>query len=79
MRPEESRSRMQRMRAQVKEHNVYLWAGNLIGELAGIRLDAAKHGPAKGTHDGTRLVLPYKPASGRNMEVRVAYADMTAE
>jgi trehalose 6-phosphate synthase len=79
MRPEESRARMQRMRAQVKEHNVYLWAGNLIGELAGIRLEAARHGTAKGTPDGTRLVLPYKAAAGRNVEVRVAYADLTAD
>jgi trehalose-6-phosphate synthase len=79
MRPDESRARMQRMRAQVKEHNVYLWAGNLIGELAGIRLDAARNGTVKGTPDGTRLVLPYKPAAGRNVEVRVAYADLAAE
>ena len=28
------------MRALVKENNVYRWAGNLIGELAGIRLDS---------------------------------------
>ncbi|SPE33695.1 Alpha,alpha-trehalose-phosphate synthase (UDP-forming) (fragment) [Candidatus Sulfopaludibacter sp. SbA3] len=37
---EEKRMRMQRMRAVVKEHNVYRWAGNLIGELAEIRLAA---------------------------------------
>ncbi|MGA3241754.1 MAG: trehalose-6-phosphate synthase [Bryobacteraceae bacterium] len=36
---EEKRMRMQRMRAAVKENNVYRWAGDLIGELAGIRLD----------------------------------------
>jgi alpha,alpha-trehalose-phosphate synthase [UDP-forming] len=30
--------RMQRMRAVVKEHNVYRWAGNLIDELARVRL-----------------------------------------
>jgi hypothetical protein len=29
---------MQRMRAIVQENNVYRWAGNLIGELAAIRL-----------------------------------------
>ncbi len=39
MPPEEKRARMQRMRAVVKEHNVYRWAGNLIGELTGIRLE----------------------------------------
>ena len=41
MPPEEKRARMQRMRAVVKEHNVYRWAGNLIGELTGIRLETA--------------------------------------
>jgi len=34
-------ARMQRMRATVREHNVYRWAGSLIGELAGIRLETA--------------------------------------
>jgi len=38
---EEERSRMQRMRAVVKEHNVYRWAGSLIAELAAIRLAPA--------------------------------------
>jgi trehalose 6-phosphate synthase len=37
---DEKRERMQRMRAVVKEHNVYRWAGNLIAELAGVRLEA---------------------------------------
>ncbi len=32
---------MQRMRAVVKEHNVYRWAENLIAELAGVRLETA--------------------------------------
>jgi alpha,alpha-trehalose-phosphate synthase [UDP-forming] len=35
----EKRTRMRHMRAEVKEHNVYRWAENLISELAGIRLD----------------------------------------
>jgi alpha,alpha-trehalose-phosphate synthase [UDP-forming] len=38
MPPEERQARMQRMRAVVQENNVYRWAGDLIGELAGIRL-----------------------------------------
>jgi trehalose 6-phosphate synthase len=38
---EEKSSRMDRMRAVVKEHNVYRWAGNLIGELAEVRVGAA--------------------------------------
>jgi trehalose-6-phosphate synthase len=39
MAPEERRARMRRMRAIVKEHNVYRWAANLITELSEIRLD----------------------------------------
>jgi alpha,alpha-trehalose-phosphate synthase [UDP-forming] len=35
---EERRTRMQRMRKQVKENNVYRWAANLIGEIGEIRL-----------------------------------------
>ena len=41
---EEKRTRMQRMRAAVKENNVYRWAGDLIGELAGIRAEPAAGG-----------------------------------
>jgi len=37
MSPEERGIRMQRMRAIVKERNIYRWAGNLIGELCAIR------------------------------------------
>jgi trehalose 6-phosphate synthase len=39
MAPEERRARMRRMRAIVKEHNVYRWAANLVTELSEIRLD----------------------------------------
>ena len=42
MADEERRSRMARMRAVVKEHNVYRWVGNLIGELAEIWLEPAE-------------------------------------
>jgi len=38
---DEQRIRMARMRAVVKERNVYRWAGSLIGELAGVRLETA--------------------------------------
>jgi trehalose 6-phosphate synthase len=31
-------ARMRRMRAQVKHHNVYRWAGNLISELCDVRV-----------------------------------------
>lgn len=39
MDPTEKTSRMQRMRETVKEHNIYLWAANLITELTQIRLE----------------------------------------
>jgi trehalose 6-phosphate synthase len=35
----ERHRRMQRMRRNVKEHNVYRWAGNLITELSEIRIE----------------------------------------
>jgi trehalose 6-phosphate synthase len=42
MPPEEARGRMERMRVQIREHNVYGWAGSLIAELAAIRLETKK-------------------------------------
>ncbi len=42
MQPEEKQIRMQRMRKLVREHNVYRWAGSLIGELCEVRLDAVE-------------------------------------
>jgi trehalose 6-phosphate synthase len=44
MQPEEKQMRMQRMRKLVREHNVYRWAGSLIGELCEVRLDLADEG-----------------------------------
>ena len=41
MNPEEKQTRMQRMRKLVREHNVFRWAGSLIGELCEVRLDAS--------------------------------------
>jgi trehalose-6-phosphate synthase len=40
MEPEERTARMQRLRKVVKEQNIYRWAGNLIAELCGVRLDS---------------------------------------
>jgi trehalose 6-phosphate synthase len=37
----ERRTRMRRMRQVVRQHNVYRWAANLIGELCDVRLDLA--------------------------------------
>jgi trehalose 6-phosphate synthase len=44
MQPDEKQTRMQRMRRQVRENNIYRWAGNLIGELCEVRLDTAEGG-----------------------------------
>lgn len=44
MNPEEKQLRMQRMRKVIREHNVYRWAANLIGEVCDVRLDAAEPG-----------------------------------
>jgi trehalose 6-phosphate synthase len=40
MEPEERNTRMHRLRKVVEEHNIYRWAGNLIGELCDVRLDS---------------------------------------
>jgi trehalose-6-phosphate synthase len=44
---EERHARMARMRAYVREHNVYRWAGNLVAELASLRLDTPGHAEPK--------------------------------
>ena len=43
MEPEEKQLRMHRMRRNVKEHNIYRWAGSLITELCELRLDADRN------------------------------------
>jgi len=45
MAPEERRIRMQRMRATVRERNIYRWAGSLIGELCEIRTSSSVFRP----------------------------------
>ena len=52
MADEERQARMARMRAVVKECNVYRWAGNLIGELAEVRLEPAARIAGDQTLDG---------------------------
>ena len=42
MDPSERVDRMRRMRAVVKEQNVYRWAGNLIGELCDVRVEVMR-------------------------------------
>jgi alpha,alpha-trehalose-phosphate synthase [UDP-forming] len=43
MEPEEKQLRMHRMRRNIKEHNIYRWAGSLITELCELRLDADRN------------------------------------
>jgi alpha,alpha-trehalose-phosphate synthase [UDP-forming] len=40
MEPEEKQIRVHNMRKQIREHNIYRWAGSLITELCELRLDA---------------------------------------
>ena len=52
MAPDERRVRMQRMRATVRERNIYRWAGSLIGELCAVR---TTHGARKApTHSAPK-------------------------
>jgi len=44
---DERRTRMQHMRRTIEEHNVYRWAGRLIGELCEVRLDLPDAGARK--------------------------------
>jgi trehalose 6-phosphate synthase len=44
MHPEDRLGRMRRMRAVVREHNIYRWAGTLVSELSDIRLPASVRG-----------------------------------
>ena len=76
MKPDEQRARMRRMRAAVRENNVYRWAGNLIGDLAAIRLETPpapddRHaGPAEFGVMTQALALPDRDPSQRYAAVR---------
>jgi trehalose 6-phosphate synthase len=39
MSPGERRLRMERMRLQVKEHNVYRWASNVLTDVCAVRIE----------------------------------------
>ena len=63
MPPEERGARMRRMRAVLQEYNVYRWAGNLIGELAEIRLEPAEADqPRSRDRDNRNNVIRFKTA-----------------
>jgi trehalose 6-phosphate synthase len=38
MSPQQKRDRMSRMRSQIRDHNIYRWAGTLVGELTAVRI-----------------------------------------
>jgi trehalose-6-phosphate synthase len=47
MEPEDKQLRMHRMRKDIREHNIYRWAGNLITELCEVRLDTPEDAQEK--------------------------------
>jgi trehalose-6-phosphate synthase len=47
MDPDERRTRMRRMRSNVRDHNVYRWAGGLVSDLAEIQLEAPSQAHAE--------------------------------
>jgi len=47
MEPDERRLRMHRMRRVIREHNIYRWAGDLVGELCEVRLDEVEDASEK--------------------------------
>ena len=50
MNVDEMADRMRRMRATVKDHNVYRWAANLIGALCDVRLESRDRLTSSGSH-----------------------------
>ena len=43
----ECRERMQRMRRQVMEHNIYRWAASVLGDLREIRIENREYAPVQ--------------------------------
>jgi trehalose 6-phosphate synthase len=43
---DDRRNRMKRMRRQVMEHNIYLWAANVLGDLRELRIDTMEEAEA---------------------------------
>jgi len=67
---QERHLRMQRMRRNVREHNVYRWAGNLITDLSEIRIEQLKpeetleHGEEVRSAPSSRLAIVSRKAGG---------------
>ena len=47
MDPQDRKQRMQHMRKLVREHNIYRWAADLIGQLSEFRVVAPKNNAEK--------------------------------
>jgi trehalose 6-phosphate synthase len=47
MDPDEKQVRVHRMRRNIREHNIYQWAGNLVTELCELRLDGGERNKKK--------------------------------
>lgn len=60
---EEQRMRMARMRAVVQENNVFRWAGSLIGELAGLRLEIPPQSGSSAERSETEEPTVVSPAA----------------
>ncbi len=52
----ERRARMQRMRRHVMDHNIYRWAGSILGDLSELRMES--HGEADLSHIQAASPLP---------------------
>jgi len=55
----ERRDRMTRMRRQIVEHNIYLWAANILGGLRELRLENEE--PAQVARAGPTVVPTLEP------------------
>jgi alpha,alpha-trehalose-phosphate synthase [UDP-forming] len=54
---DDRRTRMKRMRRQVMEHNIYLWAANVLGDLRELRIDTMEEAETN-THRIAPLAAP---------------------
>jgi trehalose 6-phosphate synthase len=67
MAPVERRKRMQRMRRQVMEHNVYRWAATLLGDLRELRLEKENSGISDRGDTGPAVVRAKDSTTVRKM------------
>jgi trehalose 6-phosphate synthase len=68
------RQRMHRMRRQVMEHNIYLWAASVLGDLRELRLDDDEgmepgHGSSIASGESVEPAAPASPVARRVVEI----------